>query len=99
MRDEGGICKLMKIKGRQKRQMVTQRSGGRGDVAEVPHTPVFCKKSPQAIENKRRESRKERKERKRVRKSVRTRDLLEGQGTPREKSGGNDREARVGQKE
>ena len=25
--------------------------------------------------------------------------MLEGQGTPREKSGGNDREARVGQKE
>src|SRR6266481_1094152 len=41
-----------------------------------PIPPVFCKKSPQAIENKRGERRKERQERKRVRKGLRTRDLL-----------------------
>src|SRR5882762_5565985 len=64
--------------------MVTQR---RGDVAEVPHPPVFCTKSPQAIENKRGERRKEGEERKRVRKSVRTQDLPGRRRTWRERNG------------
>src|SRR5712672_4460946 len=64
-----------------------------------PTPPVFCRKSPQATENKRGERRKERQERKRVRKSVRTRDLLEGQGAPRERGGRNGAKARVKREE
>ena len=52
-----------------------------------PTPPVFCKKSPQAIENKRGERRKEGKERKRVRKSVRTQDLPGRRRTRRERNG------------
>jgi hypothetical protein len=44
----------------------------KGSDAEVPPPRVFCRKSPQAIENKRWEREKERKERKRVRKQLKT---------------------------
>ena len=47
----------------------------KGSDAEVPPPRVFCRKSPQAIENKRLESGKEREERKRVRKGMIRRDL------------------------
>ncbi len=47
-----------------------------------PHPRVFCEKSPQTIENKRRERQKEGKERKRVRKLVATQDLLGLTGKP-----------------
>jgi hypothetical protein len=74
----------MKIKGGQKKANDNAETrlehGKRGDVAEVPHPPVFCKKSPQSIENKRGDRRKECKERKRVRKSLRTQDLQGGMG-------------------
>jgi hypothetical protein len=43
--------------------------------AEVPPPPVFCKKSLQVIENKRREPKKEGQERKRVRNSMKRREL------------------------
>jgi len=47
----------------------------RDEPLEVPIPPVFCTKSPQAIENKRRELQKERQERIRVRKLMRIEDL------------------------
>src|SRR5712671_4315288 len=40
-----------------------------------PIPPCFCKKSPQAIENKRLDPKKERQERKRVRNSMKVRNL------------------------
>ncbi len=47
----------------------------KGSDAEVPPPRVFCRKSPQAIENKRLECGKEREERKRVRNGMIRRDL------------------------
>jgi hypothetical protein len=57
----------------------------KGSDAEVPPPRVFCRKSPQAIENKRWEREKERKERKRVRKQLKTNGRSAGKSAKREK--------------
>src|SRR5258705_96198 len=63
------ICKTMKTKGAQFDVL------RRYTEAEGTPPPVFCTKSPQAIEKKGRESQKERQERKRVRKRLTIEDL------------------------